>query len=480
MPIGCPALVQPVQDKPLEWGHFSSRDLVHWTEHPEAIAPTQPYDGSIIDTGAVFQHPNGTMLALYATSNITSNLGTGAFDGDLCLAVARDANLTTWDKICSQPNGRIVNPTCHWCRESCPQTCAANVNSTAPSPFPGIAARMAHRDPTAPWLDDCEPGSSIRCWYALSGSGGQIDGKRQSAMLLWKTDYLISTEWVFVKIFFSHPTSASVYSCPDFFRLPSSDTFVFGSLDGDYFLGNYTPVAASAGKGPTFTAHSDVPSGSFSGLGIWKSGGDGANNVVSGSSRRIFWGTAGWTGGYPIPSRDPEHMDKLHVGSVAALARDLTLTPDGNLGISFVPELQALRVASSYRHADALEPGSYMAGFNSTHAEIIAEFNSTQAAHGVIILGGRGVPSPYIGFDPVRATLSIYAKGGSSVAFTLKPNEGLRLHVYVDSGIIEVVANGRVSIAAAIPIPTSLQAAGGVAAYGVAAQLDVWSLASIW
>ena len=72
VPVGCPALVQPVQAKPLEWGHFSSRDLVHWTEHKEA--PTEAFDGSIVDTGAVFQHPNGTVLALYATSNVTSNL----------------------------------------------------------------------------------------------------------------------------------------------------------------------------------------------------------------------------------------------------------------------------------------------------------------------------------------------------------------------------------------------------------------------
>ena len=70
VPEGCPALVQPVQDKPLSWCHFSSPDLVHWAEHPIAIAPDRPFDGSIIDTGAVFQHPNGTVLAIYATSNI--------------------------------------------------------------------------------------------------------------------------------------------------------------------------------------------------------------------------------------------------------------------------------------------------------------------------------------------------------------------------------------------------------------------------
>ena len=95
-----------------------------------------------------------------ATSNITSNLGSGTFDGDICLAVAQDADLLVWKKLCHQPNARIVNPTCHWCRETCPDTCKENVNSSAPSPFPGIGARMAHRDPVAPWLDSCGDGST--------------------------------------------------------------------------------------------------------------------------------------------------------------------------------------------------------------------------------------------------------------------------------------------------------------------------------
>ena len=43
VPEGCPALVQPVQDKPLSWCHFSSRDLVHWAEHPIAIAPDHAF-----------------------------------------------------------------------------------------------------------------------------------------------------------------------------------------------------------------------------------------------------------------------------------------------------------------------------------------------------------------------------------------------------------------------------------------------------
>ena len=49
VPEGCPALVQPVQDKPLSWAHFSSKDLVQWAEHPIAIVRTA--------TAIPFQHP---------------------------------------------------------------------------------------------------------------------------------------------------------------------------------------------------------------------------------------------------------------------------------------------------------------------------------------------------------------------------------------------------------------------------------------
>ena len=130
---------------------------MHWAEHPIAIAPDHDFDGSIIDTGAIFQaaaprsplaprpslsiprhpffdgtsspcnaflvsfipplypppslvitqHPNGTVLAIYATSNVTSNLPSGTFDGDICLAVSEDAGLLTWRKICKQPDAGV-------------------------------------------------------------------------------------------------------------------------------------------------------------------------------------------------------------------------------------------------------------------------------------------------------------------------------------------------------------------------------------
>eukprot|EP01052_Picozoa_sp_SAG31_P032141 SAG31_NODE_3491_length_4203_cov_2.510478_3_plen_603_part_00 len=377
---------------------------MQWSEHPIAIAPDQDFDGSIIDTGAVFQHPNGTVLAIYATSNITSNLPDGTFDGDICLAVSRDPELLVWTKLCHQPNGRIVNPTCHWCRETCPASCKENENASQPSPFPGIAARMAHRDPVAPWLDSCGDGSANKCWYALSGSGGALPGHEElgvkSAMVMWKTDYHISTSWSFVKIFWNSP--GRIYSCPDFFRLPVSSSYVFGSLDGNYWIGSYTHDKHG-------TPHFDGPldssgitasaaNGSLSGMGIWKTGGVGSNNVMSPNSRRVLFGTIGWTNGNPLPSLNPL-TSSLHVGSVAALPRDVTEAIDGGLGLAFVPELASLRENDTHIHVSEVSANS--SSFSkalysgSQHIEVKAMFApiNESSGYGLAVLAPPSLPS---------------------------------------------------------------------------------------
>ena len=105
IPEGSPSRDPLAEATPLHWCHFSSADLVHWEEHPIAIAPDRAFDGTIIDTGAVFQHPNGTVFMLYATSNFTANQRNSTFDGNMCLARARDGMLLRWDKLCDLPGG---------------------------------------------------------------------------------------------------------------------------------------------------------------------------------------------------------------------------------------------------------------------------------------------------------------------------------------------------------------------------------------
>ena len=198
-----PRARQPRDPRPggtLFWEHYHSVDLVRWTADPIALAPDQPFDGAIIDTGSAFQHPNGSVYLIYSAVNGTSDTPGGAYDGDICIARARDANLRGWEKLCATvPGGRIINPTCQWCRQTCPAECKANENSSAPSPFPGILPRMAHRDPTAPWLDRCSTASEAMCWYVLSGSGGVVPDAAVPGVYgvatVWSTDVDMVHPW---------------------------------------------------------------------------------------------------------------------------------------------------------------------------------------------------------------------------------------------------------------------------------------------
>jgi len=58
-----------------QWAHSSSRDLIHWEQHPLALAIDEEWEGSIC-TGSVFQHSD-TFYAFYATrkTDWTQHLG---------------------------------------------------------------------------------------------------------------------------------------------------------------------------------------------------------------------------------------------------------------------------------------------------------------------------------------------------------------------------------------------------------------------
>eukprot|EP01043_Picozoa_sp_COSAG02_P062299 COSAG02_NODE_8559_length_2523_cov_34.550725_1_plen_546_part_00 len=219
----------------LNWCHFSSRCpgpgcLVKWTEHVIAIHHGDAFDTRCIDTGSVWQHPNGTVYATYATINGTSNSVAGSVDGDICLARALDSNLTQWTKLCEAiPAGKIRSPICDWCRFDCPISCKHMQNSSRPSPFPGILGRGGHRDPSAPWLDGCSSGSDPDlCWFqpvASGGTHGQIQGQPAPVITLFKNTLALDGPWEAVR----YPTQPAPilwwnshvqggppeYSCPD-------------------------------------------------------------------------------------------------------------------------------------------------------------------------------------------------------------------------------------------------------------------------
>jgi sucrose-6-phosphate hydrolase SacC (GH32 family) len=496
IPEGSPGAVTGQAHVPLlQWCHFSSLDLVHFDQHPIAIRNDREFDNVVAQTGAVFQHPNGTVMALYSTINSTSLNGT--VNGNICLAVALDSasgTLLRWRKICNQPNGAIINPTCHWCRETCPLTCKQNENSTRPSPFAGIVAKMGHMDPTAAWLDVCTAHSSEHCWYVLVASGGRLPGKgARRVATLWRTDYAISTNWSFVRLFFD--SSAALgrhYSCPDLFALPKSDSVAFGALDwtGQYQLGTYTNGSVAAPMFKTDTA----PVLGMSTNEIWKTGGEGPNNALDYRSRRVMWGAI--VIGHSVPNLNPmsayAHFGKEMLGTapaVVSLPRDLSLLAGSpsHIGFAFVPELQQLRRS----HTSSISPVAGPLAVRGRAVEIFAEFDllnrsrSADAIFGLSVLVGRGKAGPVgtrVGYN--AATGEVFL-GASRAKLELDGSRSVRLHIYVDASLVEAIVNNRTVLSQQILTPNDSY--DGLAVFGTgtgtsvnARHVDVWELAGIW
>ncbi|UOE55464.1 sucrose-6-phosphate hydrolase [Bacillus sp. CMF12] len=68
------------------WGHYSSRDLVHWKEEPIALAPDQWYDRNGCYSGSAIDHDG--KLYLFYTGNVKTE--EGKRETYQCLAVSED------------------------------------------------------------------------------------------------------------------------------------------------------------------------------------------------------------------------------------------------------------------------------------------------------------------------------------------------------------------------------------------------------
>ncbi|NDP27326.1 MAG: DUF4975 domain-containing protein [Flavobacterium sp.] len=79
----------------INWGHFSSPDLVQWTEHKPVLTPEEGYDQLGIWSGHVVKDDNGVPLIMYTGGN-ENEIG-------MCLAFPEDDDLINWKKYENNP-----------------------------------------------------------------------------------------------------------------------------------------------------------------------------------------------------------------------------------------------------------------------------------------------------------------------------------------------------------------------------------------
>jgi xylan 1,4-beta-xylosidase len=411
------------------WAHLSSDDLVHWIDHGMAMQPgrvhtggyvpfDEDYDNMLMDTGSMSTLPNGSVFAIISGINKSSLPST--YDGNIIGALAQNPQLLSFKKFGTM----IPNPT---------DPNRPIRNNATDTPAPGQLPRYSFRDPTTPWLDECVPGGGprgARCWFVLIGSGNFTHNNALLYRSVSDTD--IETHWTFEKVLWASSTNQvfdhacpgyfCIYSCPDFFRLSGSLWF-FGSLDQEYWLGSY--------ENHTFTPNAfyDDGPGMMLDSTIWKTGAKaGWWDRSKPAGRRIMWG------GYH---------------SMMTMPRELGVGASGELTMRFVDELSALRQSVS------TTPESTF----GRHLELTATFAADCVAfgptgYGLVVLNTTTVSwnGTYLIVNGPEVTNGV--NGGHYSPLTLRHGEALSLHVFVDGGIIEVIANNRTLVTAFVRPPS--------------------------
>jgi Beta-fructosidases (levanase/invertase) len=78
----------------INWGHYSSPDLIHWTEHKPILRPEPGFDENGIWSGHVILNNQGIPAAFYSAGGAKFGIG---------MALPNDSNLLEWGKINGNP-----------------------------------------------------------------------------------------------------------------------------------------------------------------------------------------------------------------------------------------------------------------------------------------------------------------------------------------------------------------------------------------
>lgn len=426
----------------MHWGHAKSKDLVHWDHMPIALAPSEPYDlderGGCFSGSAV--DDNGVLSLLYT--------GTIIQDGQIiqsqCLATSEDG--ITFEKY--QGNPVIPGP-----------------------PADGSAA---FRDPKV-WKHG-------ELWYMVVGSSKDNKGK---ALLYQSADL---REWTYAGVLAeSDGSMGTMWECPDFFPL------------GDRYVLMFSPMGMGNHKTVYLVGDMDYETCSFT----WDVMGDvdhgfeyyAPQSLLDGKGRRVIiaWLNAwDWMPWY----KNFGPTDKNHWCGAMSAPRTVELAADGRLSFPPVEELEVLRREQYHLENVTVAPGvdilpKYV---SSDCLEIKAEFQ---------IAGSK---AEEIGFvlrasnDRTQQTLLIYnlktnelrfdrnqadgwSEGVRSVPLERTGNEALKLHIFVDTCVVEVYTDHYRTVMTnnIYPDPSSIHVDVFAAGDQVTLRsIDIWKLCSAW
>ncbi|NJJ41309.1 glycoside hydrolase family 32 protein [Paenibacillus apii] len=426
----------------MHWGHAKSKDLVHWEHLPIALAPSEPYD--LHERGGVFSgsavDDNGVLSVLYTGTVIKD----GVLIQSQCLATSQDG--ITFEKYEGNP---VI-------------------------PGPPEDGSADFRDPKV-WKHN-------GTWYMVVGSSKDGIGKA----LLYKSPDLRAWNYVGV-LAESDGTMGTMWECPDFFP-----------LDGRYVL-LFSPMGMGERKTIYLVGDMDYETGRFT----WDTMGDvdhgfeyyAPQSFLDGQGRRIIiawlnaWDWMPWF-------KDFGPTAANHWCGAMSSPRTVELDTDSRLIFKPVKELEVLRREHFHIGPTEVAPGAPIIPkyVGSDCLEIKAEFEMsgcTAEEIGFVLRGaGDGSQQTLLVYNTKTGVLRFdrtrsdgWSEGVRTAALERTGDEPLRLHIFVDTSVVELhTDNYRTAMTNNIyPEPASIAlevfANGGSANI---ASLDIWKLRSAW
>ena len=422
------------------WGHVSSKDMLHWRHHSDALLPGNGDEG--VFSGGAFVDENGTATLSYWMLWGAKGIG---------LAKSVDVNFDIWKKMDTNP---VIQST-EW-------------GITDIMDEAGHRVRYGSADPSNIWEKDGK-------YYMLTGNllvlrkygsrGKGLPANRDepelpSDSLEYQGDWLdlfVSEDletWNYVHRFYDSKRKWTDKTednmCPSFLPLPSgpeggepSDKhlllFISHNMGCQYYIGDY---------------RDDRFFPEIHGRMTWNDNAYFAPEaLIDGKGRQIMWSWIfddrpnevkmynGWTGTYGLP-------------------RTLWLGNDGTLRMKPVKELEQLRLNKKTVSQIEIVPGNEVKlnELGSELMELEITFLPNQAKEfGIEVCvseGGDEKTRVYydqeenmLKVDTRKSGLNFGRKTIEEAPLEIKDGEMLQLTIYVDKSIIEVFANDRQAIA---------------------------------
>jgi beta-fructofuranosidase len=431
----------------IHWGHASSADLVHWTDHPISLAPGPGgADRQQCYSGAAFVNGDGVPTHIYH----------GVPDG-ICLATSTDDMLLEWKK---HPANPII-------------------------PDPGPAGEFVVTGAPCGWVED-------GVHYVVTGNSITSP---DAAYIFRSTDM---ATWEYMHPFYIGGTFTEPgedCGCPDFFHLDGKPVLCFTSHSrgAQFYVGSYEDHRFVP------QSHKRLALAEPARPGVYCEG----LTLLDDRNRRILFGrisearfaysdvASGWSGICALPLVislseaeellfDPvpelESLRSDHVSST-----DITLSGDADVDLEFPGECLEIRVVFAWD--DAEEVGLKVRCSPDGEEETLIRFNTNPGHRHVSPADVRPFRELILDVSRSSTNPDVSNRADQRARLEMAYGQTIELRVFIDRSVVEVITNRRHYLGKRIypargdSIGVRAYARGGKATLQA---FDAWRMKPIW